>query len=142
MIEKAIAQGLPALLTADANLSAYTIKLYPHVAPQTASYPFITYASIATVPDVFMNPSAQTDQKFTESNIELTVWAETKQSQDLITHSLRTILHGRTGAFGNLNLSRCLVTDISTFSESDISGSDENIYRASVICNFSYFWEA
>lgn len=144
MIEKAIAQSLPGWLASDGNLSAYTIKVYPHIAPESAVYPFVTYSTISTAPDRYLNPSAQTAQNFTPATVELQVWADDKQAQDLIAHSLRTILHGRTGVIGtdNVRLSRCIIGDIATFSEREITGSDEDIYRASVICNFSYYWEA
>lgn len=140
-IESAVQSHLTTELGADANLSALSVQVYPHVAPQSSTLPFVTYEIQSTDPEYFLNAS-QSDLDFTIQTLELQIWANTMANRALIMASIKDIMHGVTGAIGieNLDIRQCVIDNVSTFSESEVNGTDEEIYRASLDLRLMYNW--
>jgi hypothetical protein len=140
-IESALQTHLSTEFAADANLAAFTVQVYPHVAPQTAVLPFVTYETQTTAPEYFLN-SNQTDLTYTDITVELSVWCDTVARRALILTSIKDIMHGLRGAMGteNLDIRRATIENVSTFSESELTGTDNEIYRATVALRLIYNW--
>ena len=140
-IESAIQTHLTTEFAADANLAAFTVQVYPHVAPQTAALPFVTYEIQTVDAEYFLN-AAQSDLDYTVITIDLSVWSDTVARRALILTSIKDIMHGVTGAIGTelLDIRQCVIENISTFSESELTGTDDEIYRASVVLRLIYNW--
>lgn len=140
-IESAIQSELSTGFAADANLAGLSVEIYPHTAPQAADYPFVNYQILDADIEGTIN-GAQSDLTLTQVGIELEVWAETVSARALIMKSIKDIMHGKRGAIGTeaLNIRSCFIDSASTFSERDISGSDEEIYRGSIVLTIFYNW--
>lgn len=141
-IESAIQSGLKAGFDADANLSALTVTVYPHTAPQAAALPFVTYSIFGSDTEKYINTTDQTTLQLTQVSLNVDVWAGTVENRALILTSIKDIIHGMRGAFGteNMNIRQSYIATLSTFSENDITGTDEEIYRASVGIDITYNW--
>ena len=140
-IESAINTGLTAHFVADSNLSALTVPVYPHVAPQGSVYPFVIYTIINSSVDKALDP-ASAQLTLTSIDIELGVYADSVSTRSLLMTSIKSKLHGFRGALGteNLDIRESFLQSLSTFSEADLTGSDEQIYRASMSFNIFYNW--
>ena len=140
-IESAISTGLKAHFLADGNLSGITSPVYPHVAPQGAAYPFVIYTIINSSADKALDPSSA-QLTLTSIDIELGVYADSVSTRSLLMASIKTKLHGFRGALGteSLDIRESFLQSASTFSESDLTGSDDQIYRASLDFNVFYNW--
>lgn len=140
-IESALQTGIASGLAADGNLSAYTIAVYPHTAPEKAVYPFVTYEQLGTSVDKASGVSASSLQ-LTRATFDIQVHAESVQTRALIQTAIKTLLHGFRGELGteNLDIRESFIDSISAFSERDLTGSDAEIYRASITLNLFYNW--
>lgn len=138
-IESALQSHLSTEFAADSNLSALSIEVYPHNAPQTADLPFVTYAMFGSDLEKYINTSAG---ELTQVTFDLNVWAGSVTNRALILQSIKDIIHGMRGDIGteNLDIRLSFISNVSTFSENDITGTDEEIYRASVIIELTYNW--
>lgn len=128
-------------LQADATLSGLSVQVYPHIAPQAAEYPFVTYAIQSSQTERSLNkgPSGST---LTEAFVDLQVFSESVSERGQIMTRIKNLLHGFRGDLGteNLNIRETTLQSVSTFSEADLTGTDEQIYRASLILSFFYHW--
>ena len=140
-IESAITTHLKTQFGLDSNLSGITVNVYPHIAPQNANYPFVVYSMLTSDTANFMS-TPQADLKLTEQSFDLSIYSESVSTRALINRSMMDILHGYTGNIGteNLKIRSCFNTSISTFSETDLTGSDDQIFRSSLVFNFFYNW--
>ena len=136
-----IESALTTHLQADATLSSLSAGVYPHVAPQSATYPFFVYSIQNSRTERALNKSAG-EIDLTETTIDLQVFTESVSERATITARIKTILHGFRGALGteNLDIRETTLQSVSTFSEADVTGTDEQIYRASLILSFFHNW--
>ena len=140
-IEKAIATGLKAHFIADGDLSGITIPVYPHVAPQNTAYPFVIYSILSSSTETLLN-TVGASLSLTDVDIDLSIHSESVSQRALIMTSLKSKLHGFRGALGtdNLDIRNAAMTSLSTFNEADLTGSDEQIFRASFTFKLFYNW--
>lgn len=141
-IESALQTGLTTALAADGTLSALTIPVYPHFGPQSAALPFCTYAIEATDIENNLNYSSKTDLTLSAATVRLHVWAGTVASRALIMTAVKAWLHGFRGALGTeqLDIRQARLSNVTTLSEKDITGTDEEIYRADLSFEIVYNW--
>jgi hypothetical protein len=141
-IESALQTGLTTALAADGNLSALTIPVYPHVAPQSAALPFCTYAVEATEVENNLNYSSKTALTLSGASVRLHVWAGTVASRALIMTAIKAWLHGFRGALGTeaLDIRQARLSNVTTLSEKDITGTDSEVYRADLSFEIIYNW--
>ena len=137
-IETAIVSEVAQNIALDPAITG-TVPVYAHIAPQSASYPFIVYSLIGTTVEHHI---AGTGGDLTRAAIDLSVYSETMAEQSLVVDNFKRYLHGRGGRWGaeNLDVRLCFIDSINTFSQSDIDGTDEQIYRAAVTLNIFYNW--
>ena len=140
-IESAVATGLKAHFISDSNLSGITVPVYPHVAPQGSEYPFVIYTIINSEVEKTLNPTPS-ELTLTNIDIELALYAESVATRSLIMTSIKSKLHGFRGDLGteNRDIRKSFLQSVSTFSEADLTGSDDQIYRASLDFNLFYNW--
>ena len=138
-IESALLSHLNTEFAADSNLSGITIAVHPHIVPQGSALPYIVYSIISTVIDDNLSDAART---LTESYFDLSVFSESVSERALIITSIKDILHGFSGALGSesLNIRKIVVSNVSTFGEADLTGTDRQIYRASVSVIITSNW--
>lgn len=136
-----IESALKTHLENDATLSGLGVVVYPHVAPQQAVYPFITYSILSAESSRALNKAAG-QVTLTETTIELQVFSDSVSERSTAMTRIRNILHGFRGALGteNLDIRETTLQNVSTFSEADITGTDEQIYRANLVFSFFYNW--
>jgi len=141
-IESALQTGLTTALAADGNLSALTVPVYPHVAPQTAALPFCTYAIEATDLENTINYSNKSELTYVAASIRVDVWAGTVASRALIMTAIKAWLHGFRGALGTeaLDIRQARLSNVTTLSEKDITGTDAEIYRGDMSFEIVYNW--
>jgi len=141
-IESALQTGLTTALAADGTLSALTVPVYPHFGPQSAALPFCTYAVEATDIENNLNYSSKTDLTLSAATVRLHVWAGTVASRALIMTAIKVWLHGFRGALGTeqLDIRQARLSNVTTLSEKDITGTDEEIYRADLSFEIVYNW--
>ena len=113
-------------------------KVYPGTAPQSADYPFLTYQLIADRRDRFANFTDPSDMELTTARIDLQVFSTTASERADIIDNLRDVLHGYRGNPSNADMRSCFIDSISHFSENDLTGTDEQIYRAVIPFDISY----
>ena len=134
-----IEAAITTLLESTLSTAGYTTaKVYPHVAPQSAVYPFVTYDLISDARDKFANYSTNGDMEFTNARIELQIWSATASQRASIEGDLRDELHGYRGNPGGADVRSCFVDSMSHFSENDLTGTDEQIYRAVMPLDLTY----
>ena len=123
---------------ADATLSGLSVSVYPHVAPQSASYPFITYEIQGSETERYLNASGT----LTELTLSAQVFSDSVSQRAAIMKRMKDIYHGFSGDMGteNLNIRECSVRNIFSFSEQDLTATDEQIYRASLDLVFFFKW--
>lgn len=140
-IESAIQSHFTTEFAADPNLAGLSVEVYPHTAPQTASYPFVNYSILESDVEATIN-GAQADLTLTGIMLELEIWTETVAARALIMTSVKDIMHGKRGAIGTeaLNIRSCFIDSVNSFSERDITGSDEEVFRASMVLSIFYNW--
>ena len=141
-IESALQTGLTTALAADGNLSALTIPVYPHVAPQSAALPFCTYAIEASEVENTINYADKTGLTLTVAQLRVDVWAGTVASRALIMTAIKAWLHGFRGALGTeaLDIRQARLSNVTTLSEKDITGTDAEIYRGDLSFEIVYNW--
>lgn len=141
-IESALQSGLTTALAADGTLAALTVPVYPHVAPQTAALPFCTYAVEAIGIENNLNYSSKANLTLSEVSMRVHVWAGTVASRALIMTAIKAWLHGFRGALGSeaLDIRQARLSNVTTLSEKDITGTDEEIYRADLSFEIVYNW--
>ena len=140
-IESALLTGVRDALAADVTLSALTVPVFAHVAPQGTSYPFVTYSvSVASV-EQYTNTAA-VSLTLTTADAELLICADSAAARALISTSLKKSLHGFRGNLGteSLDIRNATFKALSTFSESELTGTDAQIYRASISFSLTYNW--
>lgn len=141
-IESALQSGLTTALAADGTLSALTIPVYPHVAPQTAALPFCTYAIEATELENTVNYSDKAGLTLTIAQLRVDIWAGSVASRALIMTAVKAWLHGFRGALGSesLDIRQARLSNVTTLSEKDITGTDAEIYRGDMSFEIVYNW--
>ena len=141
-IESALQSGLTTALAADGNLSALTIPVYPHTAPQSAALPFCTYAIEATEVENTINYASKGELTLTIAQLRIDIWADTVANRALIMTAIKDWLHGFRGALGseNLDIRQARLSNVTTLSEKDITGSDDEIYRGDLSFEIVYNW--
>lgn len=131
--------GFVTLVESTLTDAGYTTTLvYPHTAPQTASYPFVTYDLITDNRDKFANYSTPSDMDLQIARLELQVWAQTASGRSDIVDALRNVLHGYTGTTAGVAVRSCFIDSISHFGENDLTGTDAQIYRAVLPFDIAY----
>jgi hypothetical protein len=140
-IESAIATGLKAAFIADGTLSGFTVPVYAHIAPQDAVYPYVTYEILNSVTENLLDPVGAS-LTLTSVDIDLSIYSKSVSQRALIKTSIKNKLHGFRGALGteNLDIRSSSMTSFSDFTESDLTGSDAQIYRSSFTFNLFYNW--
>ena len=125
----------------DATLSGLSVSVYPHVGSESATYPFIVYSITGSKTENYLNKTPS-DLTLTEVNIDLSVFTDSVSERAQIITRIKNLLHGFTGDLGteNLNIRNSILQSVSTFSEADLTGTDEQIYRASLSLIFFYNW--
>lgn len=136
-----IESALTTHLKTDATLSGLSVGVYPHVAPQNATYPFIVYSIANSDTEKYLN-KGPADLTLTEVTINLDIHSESVSQREAITTRIKNTLHGFTGNLGteSLDIKESYLQSFSTFAESDLTGTDEQIYRASLSLTFFYNW--
>ncbi|MBT8046400.1 MAG: hypothetical protein KJN67_04465 [Pontiella sp.] len=134
-----IETALKSAIDNNSALASYSLEVYPNIAPQTATDPLIVYQVLSTDLDHDIGLEALT---LAESEISLEVYTDTPTDRAGIVDALKDQFHGFRGALGSesLDIRRATLNNFSTFSENDITGSDADIYRASLVINFVYNW--
>lgn len=132
-----IESALTTHLQADVTLGGLSVQVYPHIAPQDAEYPFCVYSIQGSETSRALNKSAG-ELTLTETQIDLQVFSDSVSERSTIIERIRTVLHGFRGSLGteNLDIRETTLQSVSTFSETDLTGTDEQIYRASLILSF------
>jgi hypothetical protein len=140
-IESAIATGLKSAFIADGTLSGFSVPVYAHIAPQTAAYPFVIYSILSSETENHLNPVGA-NLTLTSVDIDLSIYSSSVSQRALIMTSIKNKLHGFRGALGteNLDIRSSTMSTVSTFTESDLTGSDVQIYRSSFTFNLFYNW--
>ena len=140
-IETAIQTGLKSHFTGDSNLTGISAPVYPHIAPQGSAYPFVIYTIINSSIEKSINPASDT-LTLTNINIELGIFSTSMETRSLLMASIKDKLHGFRGSLGteSLDIRESFLESAATFSESELTGSDEQIYRASLTFNLYYNW--
>ena len=133
-----IESALATHLRTDATLSGLSVDVYPNVAPQTASYPLIVYQILSGSAANHMTGGSD----LSEVSIDLSIYTDSVSQRDQIATRIKNILHGFRGSLGTeaLNVRNVVFQSIQTFSESDITGTDEQIYRSTVTFVFHFNW--
>ena len=141
-IESALQSGLTAALAADGNLSALTVPVYPHIAPQTAALPFCAYAIEAQQLENTVNYSDKSELTLSAVDVRIDVYAATVLTRSLIMTAVKDWLHGFRGAMGteSLDIRQARLSNVTTLSEKDITGSDTEIYRGDLSFEIVYNW--
>ena len=140
-IEKAISTGLKAHLAGDGTLTGITTPIYPHVAAQGAQYPLIIYSVINTSIEKNLNRPTS-ELTLTEIDFDLSIYADSMATRSLLMTSVKNKLHGFRGSLGtdSIDIRESFLQSMNTFSESDLTGSDEQIYRATLTFKLFYNW--
>ena len=119
-----------------------SVSVHPHVAPQGAAYPYIVYAIQDLDIEHYLNNNSS--NTLTEITFDLGLYTETVASRASVLTNIKsnTVLHGFSGDMGteNLNIRSSRIDSVSTFSEADLTGSDEQIYRASLTVTLFFNW--
>jgi len=133
-----IESALATHLRTDAILSGLSVGVYPNVAPQSASYPLGVYQVISGSPEFHLG-GASTLSEFT---IDISVYSTTISEREQIATRIKNLLHGYRGALGTeaLDVRNILLQSVQTFSESDLDGTDEQIYRSNLSFIFHFNW--
>lgn len=141
-IESALQSGLTTALAADGALSALTVPVYPHMAPQTAVLPFCTYAIEATELENTINYASKAELTLTIAQLRVDVWASSVLNRALIMTAIKDYLHGFRGALGSesLDIRQARLSNVTTLSEKDITGTDSEIYRGDLSFEIVYNW--
>lgn len=141
-IESALQSGLASALAADGNLAALTIPVYPHVAPQSAALPFCTYAVESVEIENTINYSDKAELTLTIAQMRVDIWAGSVSERALIMASIKDWFHGFRGALGTeqLDIRQARLSNVTTLSEKDITGTDEEIYRGDLSFEIVYNW--
>jgi len=136
-----IESALSTQLRDDATLSGLSVSVYPNLAPQNAGYPFIVYAITNNETENYID-GVQANLTLTEVTFDLSVYSDSVSERAQIITRIKNTLHGFSGALGTeaLNIKTSILRSVSTFSESDLTGTDEQIYRASLSLTFFYNW--
>lgn len=141
-IESALHSGLTTALAADGNLSAYTITVYPHIAPQSAALPFCSYSIEAQQIENTINYATKSELTLTTVDVRIDVYAARVLDRSLIMTAIKTWLHGFRGAMGseNLDIRQARLSNVQTLSEKDFTGTDTEIYRGDLSFEIVYNW--
>lgn len=141
-LESALQSGLAAALAADGNLSALTVPVYPHIAPQSAAVPFCSYAIEAQNLENTINYSDKSELTLTTADVRIDIYAATVLTRSLIMTAVKDWLHGFRGSMGteNLDIRQARLSNVYTLSEKDITGSDQEIYRGDLSFEIVYNW--
>lgn len=136
-----IETAIKTALENDATLSSLAVTVWPHVAAKSAAYPFIVYSANGSDIENYIN-GVQANLTLTRININLDIYTDSVQQREQITTQIKNLLHGFSGDLGteNLNIRNSILQSVSTFSESDLTGTDEQIYRSSLSFDFHYNW--
>lgn len=141
-IESALQSGLTTALAADSNLSALTVPVHPHMAPQSAVLPFCSYAIESTEIENTINYSNKSELTLTVASLRVDIWASSVAHRAMIMTSVKDWLHGFRGAMGaeGLDIRQARLSNVTTLSEKDITGSDDEIYRGDMSFEIIYNW--
>lgn len=104
-------------------------RIYPLLAPDTPTYPHITYTVFGEGHDHDMDGATG----LTDLTMQVDVWAKTITSRRNVAEALRNALDGFTGNMGteNLNIRNCTLEDRSHFFDKDDEGGG-TFYRTSM----------
>jgi hypothetical protein len=104
-------------------------RIYPLLAPDTPTYPFITYTVFGEGHDHDFSGATG----LVDLTMQCDVWAKTVIDRSDITEALRNALDGFTGDMGaeNLNVRQCYLIDRAHFFERDTEESTP-YYRTSM----------
>ncbi len=105
-------------------------RIYPHPAPESATYPFITYSVIGEDHQHHMAGGSG----LVNVSLQVDVWATTHANRVLTQEALRNALDGYTGTMGaeSLGIRSCFLHDLTELHEPDTEGSGKPITRASM----------
>ncbi len=126
-----IGSALFSYLSNKASITArVSTRIYPHPAPESATYPFITYSTTGEDHQHHMEGGSG----LVDVSMQIDVWAETMANRVLTQEALRNALDGYTGGMGleSLNIRSCFLQDLTELHEPDTEGKGRPIYRASM----------
>ena len=140
-IETAIATGLKSHLASDNTLTGITAPVYAHIASQGAAYPLIIYSVINTEIEKTINQAAS-EMTLTRLDFDLSIYSESMAQRALLMTSVKNKFHGFRGSLGteNLDIRESFLQSLTTFNESDLTGSDDQLYRATLSFQLFYNW--
>jgi len=93
----ALEQGLYTMLSGNSPQTSAASRIYPYL-PQGVTFPAIRYTRI----DTRRQLSLDANVGVTEATVQVDCFADTYSSAKSLADSVRTILHGYSGAFGSL----------------------------------------
>jgi len=104
-------------------------RIYPLLAPDTPTYPHITYTVFGEGHHHAFNGAVG----LVDLTMQVDVWAETVVSRTDIAEALRNALDGFSGDMGAelLNIRSCFLSDVSNFFDKDNAGGG-TYYRTSM----------
>lgn len=104
-------------------------RIYPLLAPDTPTYPHITYTVFGEGHD----HSLEGATGLVDLTMQVDVWSKTPATRTLITEALRNALDGFSGDMGteNLSIRSCLLSDRAHFFDRDDEGGGI-FYRTSM----------
>jgi hypothetical protein len=126
-------ESLYTYLSTDSGISALiSTRVYPEVAPQSASAPFLVYQRITTQRIHTMSA----DQGFVMATMQFTVWDNTITSARSVSEAVRAALQNHSGLTGGVGG----VTINATLMENEINLYDEKTKSFGVAQEYNIFY--
>jgi hypothetical protein len=116
-----IESALYSHLSTKASITALvSTRIYPQVAPESATYPFITYTVLSESHDHSMGGATG----LTNPTIQIDAWADTIANRVAVSEAIRNALDGFTGNMGteNLSIRNCFLQNRANFNENTTEG--------------------
>ena len=126
-----IESALYSHLSNKASITALvSTRIYPQVAPDTASYPFIVYSVISEGHEHSMSGASG----LASVTMQIDAWASTVASRVALSEAIRNALDGFRGDMGteNLSIRSCFLESRSNFFEPKTDGKETPDHRASL----------
>lgn len=109
-----IGKTIKELLLSNNNLVGYIEdKVYPLIADQSTTYPFIIYRRAA------IEPESNKDMRGEQINVEVYIVTERYNTGIAIAEEVRKSVEGKKGKFGDLTIEDIIITDASESFEDD-----------------------
>ncbi len=103
-------------------------RIYPEVAPEQTTYPFITFTINTEAHDHYMEGASG----LANPNIQIDVWAGKVSDRAITTEAVRASMDGFRGLMDDMEIRNCFLVDKTNFMEPSQEGEGKPIYRASM----------